>query len=359
MKTVSVSRAHNALPQVARILRDYGHTSHTRNGRAMQLEEPLSVEYLSPMDCVVEWKERDANPFFHLFEALWMLRGNQDVIWPRLFSSGIGQYSDDGQTFHGAYGHRWRRHFQLGTRSRDQLEHIAQNLRENPSCRRQVLAMWDPNCDLSRDGRDLPCNTHAYLQMRGERDSRRLDLMVCNRSNDVVWGMLGANCVHFGILLGYMAARLGVMVGTYTQVTMNAHIYERHFGLMEAMASYADDNVFDSHIPLTGAEPRPGPMFAPHEHDVFQTDMDYLSGSIYDGTTPPLEKLERIGTHGLFRTPWMHSVVDPMWAAWLQWKAGLPREAIQTLDAAPRGEAWARDGIRWLERRIELREAGK
>jgi hypothetical protein len=36
-------------------------------------------------------------------------------------------------------------------------------------------------------------------------------MTVTNRSNDLCWGMLGANYVHFTILQEYLAARLGVV----------------------------------------------------------------------------------------------------------------------------------------------------
>ena len=37
--------------------------------------------------------------------------------------------------------------------------------------------------------KDVPCNTHAYFAINAEGS---LDLTVCNRSNDLVWGCLGA-----------------------------------------------------------------------------------------------------------------------------------------------------------------------
>jgi hypothetical protein len=51
-------------------------------------------------------------------------------------------------------------------------------------------------------------------------------MTVTNRSNDMIWGMLGANYVHFSVLQEYMAARLGVEVGYYYHFTNNLHVYD-------------------------------------------------------------------------------------------------------------------------------------
>jgi hypothetical protein len=57
-------------------------------------------------------------------------------------------------------------------------------------------------------------------------DGLVLDLTVCCRSNDAVWGCHGANAVHFSILQEYLAARIGVGVGTLYQLSNNYHVYE-------------------------------------------------------------------------------------------------------------------------------------
>ena len=57
---------------------------------------------------------------------------------------------------------------------------------------------------------------------------KALDMTVCNRSNDLVWGMLGANVVHFSFLQEYLACRLGVEVGRYTQFSNNLHVYTQN-----------------------------------------------------------------------------------------------------------------------------------
>src|SRR5258708_2083148 len=82
---------------------------------------------------------RDANPFFHVMETLWMLAGRNDLPWLVRFNKRFASYSDDGgATQPGAYGYRWRNYF-----GHDQLMDIILELKQNPDSRRVVLAMWD------------------------------------------------------------------------------------------------------------------------------------------------------------------------------------------------------------------------
>lgn len=217
MKNLTVRNGHEALPQILQILDEEGVHRSSRNGPVLQIPEPLSIVYTHPCERMVFWPQRDCNPFFHLYEAAWMLDGRNDVAGPARYAKQIAQYSDDGTTFHGAYGNRWRTWF-----GRDQLVEIAAALRANPDDRRQVLSMWSANSDLGRDGKDVPCNLVATFQVD---HNGRLNLVVFNRSNDLIWGTLGANLVHFSVLLEYMASEVGCLVGIYTQVSSNPHAY--------------------------------------------------------------------------------------------------------------------------------------
>lgn len=62
-----------------------------------------------------------------------------------------------------------------------------------------------------------------------EQVENKLNLSVYNRSNDILWGMLGANYVHFTILQEFVANSLAVEVGTFSQLTTNAHAYLNNF----------------------------------------------------------------------------------------------------------------------------------
>ena len=188
----------------------------SRNGPVMEYREPVTTVYRLPRNRVLFNAVRNANPFFHVMEALWMLAGRNDVEWISQFNSNIAQYSDDGKIFHGAYGYRWRRAFQY-----DQIDAVIHELQKDPESRRAVIAMWNSDWDIEHS-KDLPCNTHIYFKVR----DFALNMTVCNRSNDMIWGCYGANYVHFTFLMEYIAAHLDLRMGTYTHVSDSFHIYK-------------------------------------------------------------------------------------------------------------------------------------
>lgn len=222
MRIIQGRNVHDILPRALQLLDQEGVRRDSRNGPVL-LGPSVTTVYERPQERVLFHPSRDANPFFHLYECLWMLAGRSDVTGPARYASNMRNYSDDGDTLNGAYGHRWRRAFLVpNIGSRDQLVSIARRLKENPDDRRCVLQMWSTTLDLDNASKDVCCNLTATFQrgLRGE-----LDLTVFCRSNDIVLGCYGANAVHFSFLLEYMALWIGCLVGTYTQISVNWHGY--------------------------------------------------------------------------------------------------------------------------------------
>ena len=85
-------------------------------------------------------------------------------------------------------------------------------------------------------------------------------MTVCCRSNDVIWGAYGANAVHFSALQEYLAARIGVGVGYYYQVSNNFHAYESELDRLSSKAgpvtlpSALESNVY---VEIEGVKPQP------------------------------------------------------------------------------------------------------
>ncbi len=245
MHVLTARNVHEALPLGINYLQRHGIRRDSRNGPVYQSPVPVTTVYERPWERVVFWPERDANPFFHLYESLWMLAGRNDLAPLVKFSSQIAKYSDDGKTVNGAYGYRWRWHFEVVDdlltlpsgdpvmESIDQLAVIAEILTKNKDDRRCMLQMWDAEEDLGSSSKDVPCNTMATFQINTEG---KLDLSVFCRSNDIIWGAYGANAVHFSFLLEYMAHWIGVSVGRYYQISVNWHGYLNTFEPMLPLA---------------------------------------------------------------------------------------------------------------------------
>ena len=225
--------ADETLYEGARLLKECGETRDSRNGKVLYMPAPVTIWHQTPENCISFDADRDANPFFHIAEAIWMLGGCEHVSWLARILPNIRDFSDNGSTFNGPYGYRWINQWQ------DQLAEIVAILMDSPDSRRAVLQVWSPS-DLGKDSKDLPCNTQAYFTI--DNDSK-VSMTVCNRSNDLIWGALGANVVHFSFLLSHIAAQLGREVGSYYQFTNNLHVYEKHFPLLGVLDGKSDRNI--------------------------------------------------------------------------------------------------------------------
>ena len=248
------------------ILKESGVVKESRAGKVIEYPEPVCTVYTEPQERVLFYEERDANPFFHFFEAFWMIAGRQDVAYLSNFNKRMSEFSDDGVIFHGAYGYRWRNHFGY-----DQLNRIIQRLENLEGDRRAVLSMWDARIDLKKfdqdNCKDLPCNTHIYFKVKPCDDRfenidlhkpTQLDMTVCCRSNDIIWGTYGTNAVHFSMLQEYMAARLNAEVGIYRHISDSFHAYLSVFEKVKDMQpDYKPYEAWDYKIkPLVDSVPQ-------------------------------------------------------------------------------------------------------
>lgn len=344
--------------------------SPSRYGDVIQFNGPVTVKYEHPCERVLFNAARDCNPFFHLYESLWMLAGRRDVAPLAWYNSKMAEFSDDGKMFHGAYGYRWRQWFGY-----DQLESIVQELKNTPTSRRVVLQMWDPTVEpphagtewsdpykAVNGGKDVPCNTQAYFAIReavtsvepdGFSDqgtavyTKFLDTTVCNRSNDMIWGMLGANVVHFSFLQEYLAARIGVEVGNYYQFTNNLHVYTERWTPEKWLA----DTTPDLYDPKNQPRDIRGmfinlattPLVA--NPDRFDTECTTF---VNHGYSDELDKLS-METH-LWTNPFFPSVAIPMAKAFAAHKRREYGVAEGYL-AAVLADDWQWAGLDWIERR--------
>jgi hypothetical protein len=97
-----------------------------------------------------------------------------------------------------------------------------ENQSKDVACNLSVMFSIREMVDLvDKEGKD----TNLDNGVPAEAVKRYLDITVTNRSNDMIWGTLGANYVHFSFLQEYVANCLGVEVGVYNQFTNNLHVY--------------------------------------------------------------------------------------------------------------------------------------
>lgn len=183
----------------------------------------ITTHLEKPTDPCILIPARRWNPWLALSEGLWILAGRNDVEALKPYNRNIVNFSDNGETLYGAYGKRIY----------GQIDDVVERLKKDPSDRRAVLQIWNNvwygttnsaymgNIDLTTDSKDPPCNNLVYFKLRNER----LHMTVINRSNDIHWGLYAVNLPTFQMLQQYIAARLGVEVGTQTHFSNSLHYY--------------------------------------------------------------------------------------------------------------------------------------
>lgn len=336
MYVINARNVNDAYDQGLIHLLKEGEVQDTRAGQVIVLPYPLTTVYEKPTERVLFDPVRDANPFFHLFESLWMLSGRNDATWLDQFVSDFSaRFAEDDGMQHGAYGYRWRNHFYS-----DQLPVLIRILRTNNNDRRAVLTMWDPASDLGvQDKKDIPCNSQAFLRVRKESSGPVLDITVCCRSNDAIWGAYGANAVHFSVLLEYLARMIGVGVGKYYQVSNNFHAYTE---IIDKLIANGGRQIFVQPYESEGYTPTP----LIHRSLAFDSDLaDFMEWTKLPGGPLPF-----------LRNTWFEETAAPLFTINRLWKAKHRLEAWDKLVGSKISPDWKRAAQEWMERRMKPEE---
>lgn len=299
----------------------------------LEMKDTVCTTYYCPQECVLLDPVRDCNPFFHLYEALWILAGHGDVERVAFYTENVKQFSDDGRTFNGAYGVRLRSHFGV-----DQIEELIKLLKEDPDSRRGVLQLWEP-ADLVGRKLDHPCNTTIFCKLR----EAKLHMTVCNRSNDAVWGCYGANAVQFSILQQYIAAALNVPTGKLRQVSDSLHVYtDEKWGAVWRRCSAAHAPMLqDYSYKARGLKNDPLVLNFHRFNAELEELLDYPTGRVPD--------------YWVFKEPFLGSVAHPMFLSHQRYRDGDLNGALDILKYFDEyGNAWLVAAKQWLLRRMKL-----
>ena len=330
---IEVRNVNDALPLALDLLDRVGVLEGSRNGSVLRVPYPVTIAYKRPWERVLFSSVRDANPYFHLFESLWMLAGRNDLGWIQQFNSRMHEFSDDGMHLHGAYGYRWRQWFDF-----DQLKIMIEHLRDNPSSRRAVLQMWSPLGDMvglngvgGLQAKDVPCNVTVLFAMNGGA----IDMTVFNRSNDAIWGAFGANAVHMSVLQDYVASALCVPMGMYYQISNNLHVYVDRFDSdLRARLCQGDDRYTNGLVQCCPL------LYAGEGMEQWDSDLSIFM-SVGGGES------------GVFSTRFFGGVISPMWRSWCARKQKMNdgREDASRILA----DDWRIACLEWIDRREQKR----
>lgn len=165
--------------------------------------------------------ERKLSYQFMAAEAFWILTGDFRVETIAPYNKHISQFSDDGETFFGAYGPK------IAT----QLDYVVDKLRNDSDTRQAGLTIWRENPPQTKD---VPCTVAIFFGIR----QGLLNCHVFMRSSDL-WLGVPYDIFNFSMLAHRVCALLnmnydehfGVLAkpGTLYLTAASSHLYEHNF----------------------------------------------------------------------------------------------------------------------------------
>jgi thymidylate synthase len=187
--------------------------------------------------CLLTWPERKLNYHFAVAEWWWIATGRSDVASITPFCSEIAKFSDDGQSFFGAYGPPWTA----------QADYVVKKLRQDIDTRQAVATIWRQS---PPETKDVPCTVSMqYLCRDGT-----LHAIVTMRSSDA-WLGLPYDTFNFARLLALVAGEIGLPVGSLRINAGSFHLYERNVEKARELLNTAQSGIVET-LP---AHPRVAP----------------------------------------------------------------------------------------------------
>lgn len=169
---------------------------------------------------VINFAPRKLSYQFMAAEAYWILSGDDRVSTIAPYNKHISQFSDNGETFDGAYG----------PKIVDQLEYIVNTLDQDEDTRQATLTIWRENPGPSKD---IPCTVALDFKIR----NGMINVHAFMRSSDV-WLGLPYDLFNFSMIgarvCGLVNHRRRVRgepeltLGTLYLTAASSHMYKRN-----------------------------------------------------------------------------------------------------------------------------------
>ena len=173
---------------------------------------------------------------------VWMMAGSDRLDSISHYSDRVKRFSDDEFVVPGSsYGAR----LFYARPGLDQITNVVETLKKDPSSRRAMATIFQPEDTARRESSDIPCTYGLSFLVREEQ----LHATTIMRSNNA-WLLLPYNIFEFTLLAEIVACRVGVPLGSYTHHCISLHLYEDDFGAAEEWLSQDHDEA----IPMEGID---------------------------------------------------------------------------------------------------------
>lgn len=176
-------------------------------------QHTMVVDMRSP---IVTCKDRKLSYQFMAAEAFWILAGDNRVETIAPYNSRIAEFSDDGETFFGAYG----------PKVMGQIDYIINKLVQDENSRQAGLTIWREN---PPDTKDVPCTVAMFFNIR----NGKLNCHTFMRSSDI-WLGVPYDIFNFSMVAHLVCARLNafrvdmgiIEPGKLYLTAASRHLYE-------------------------------------------------------------------------------------------------------------------------------------
>lgn len=219
------------------------------------IHQTTTFDMTSP---VVNVAPRKMNYQFMAAEAYWILSGDNSVAGIAPYNKHIGQFSDNGVAFAGAYG----------PRIIAQLNYVVSKLAQDRDTRQAVLTIWNPNPAPSKD---IPCTVAFAFQIR----NNKLMTSVFMRSSDC-WLGLPYDMFNFSMLSYLICIRYNktnndkISPGILNLTAASSHLYEDHWESARGC------------LGLETLDPKPAPAELWEDEDMLMRYLEELRNSKAD-----------------------------------------------------------------------------
>jgi thymidylate synthase len=230
------------------------------------LELPQYTLEVDMRRCVLTLPERKLSYSFMAREAWWILSGDDKTESIVPWNKNLGQFSDDGVKFFGAYG----------PKVVSQMDYVVNKLLEDEDTRQAGLTIWRENPPQTKD---VPCTVAVFFSIRYDAAWPMLEVNVFMRSNDL-WLGTPYDVFNFSMLGHYVCGRLNqvwenmevhpVRPGTLRVTAASMHLYEENFEPAAKLSNFVLDELRD--VKLT-------PPAIHHDPRVLMTTLEDLSNT--------------------------------------------------------------------------------
>lgn len=195
--------------------------------RGLKITEKINDSWIIDMDDpIITLPERKLSYSFMFGEAAWMLEGRNDVESVSKYVDGVKRFSDDGETFYGAYG----------PKILTQWSYVIKTLVSDKDSRQAVINIWRENPGSSKD---IPCTLSLQFFLREASDELWLHTVATMRSNDAWLGTpydtFNFSAISFWITLHLNRNGIKCKVGSLNIQAGSRHIYETDFKKLDSL----------------------------------------------------------------------------------------------------------------------------